>query len=175
MDPQIRALQSSPATSLVVDAIPLVNSSDTILCDTSTGVPANWRQTVFDSLHCLSHPGIRATQRLITARYVWPGINSDVRRWTRSCIQCQRTKVQRHTVAPLSPFHTPDARFDVVHIDLVGPLPPSRGFTYLLTCVDRSPPHIRNHNRSCCSSLHQWLDRSLWCTLYNCHRSWSPV
>ena len=32
---------------------------------------------------------------------------------------------------------TPDARFDVVHIDLVGPLPPSQGFTYLLTCVDR--------------------------------------
>jgi hypothetical protein len=31
----------------------------------------------------------------------------------------------------------PDARFDVVHIDLVGPLPPSHGFTYLLTCVDR--------------------------------------
>ena len=25
----------------------------------------------------------------------------------------------------------------MVHIDLVGPLPPSRGFTYLLTCVDR--------------------------------------
>ena len=27
--------------------------------------------------------------------------------------------------------------FSIVHIDLVGPLPPSRGFTYLLTCVDR--------------------------------------
>ena len=27
--------------------------------------------------------------------------------------------------------------FDIVHIDLVGPLPPSRGFTYLLTCIDR--------------------------------------
>ena len=35
------------------------------------------------------------------------------------------------------PFTTPNARFDVIHIDLVGPLPPSRGFTYLLTCVDR--------------------------------------
>ena len=30
-----------------------------------------------------------------------------------------------------------DARFDHVHIDLVGPLPPSQGCTYLLTCVDR--------------------------------------
>lgn len=142
VDPQIRALQSSPSTSLIVEAIPLPDSSDAILCDTSTGsqrplVPLNCRRIVFDSLHGLSHPGIRATQRLITARYVWPSINADVRRWTRSCIKCQRAKVQRHTVAPLSPFPTPDARFDTVHIDLVGPLPPSRGFTYLLTCVDR--------------------------------------
>eukprot|EP00731_Ephydatia_muelleri_P016142 Em0009g566a len=79
----------------------------------------------------------RATQKLITARFVWPGINSDVRRWARSCVQCQRAKIQRHTSTPLSSFPNPDVRFDVVHIDLVGPLPPSKGFTYLLTCVDR--------------------------------------
>ena len=68
---------------------------------------------------------------------MWPGINADVRRWTRSCIQCQRAKIQRHSTPSLSPLPTPDARFDTIHIDLVGPLPPSRGFTYLLTCVDR--------------------------------------
>ena len=141
-DPQIRALQSSPTSSLVVEAIPLANSSDPLLCDTSTTsqrplVPLQWRRVVFDSLHGLSHPGIRATQKLITARYVWPGINTDVRRWTRSCIQCQRAKIQRHTTAPVSPFPTPDVRFDTIHVDLVGPLPPSRGFTYLLTCIDR--------------------------------------
>lgn len=38
---------------------------------------------------------------------------------------------------PPATFATPDARFDQVHIDLVGPLPPSHGFAYLLTCVDR--------------------------------------
>lgn len=142
-DPQIRALQSSPASTLIVEAIPLANSTNPLLCDTSTGtqrplVPLRWRQTVFDSLHSLSHPGIRAT-RLVTAHFVWPGINTDVRRWTRSCIPCQRSKVHRHTVAPLSPFPTPDARFATVHIDLhvVGPLPLSQGFTHILTCVDR--------------------------------------
>ena len=141
-DPQIRALQSSPLSTLVVEAIPLPHSSIPLYCDTSTGkqrplVPPAWRRTVFDSLHGLSHPGIRATQKLITARFVWPGINADVRRWTRSCVQCQRAKIQRHSTATLSSFPTPDARFDAIHIDLVGPLPPSRGFTYLLTCVDR--------------------------------------
>ena len=58
-------------------------------------------------------------------------------RWPRNCIQCQRSKVQRHTITPLSSFPTPDTRFDTVHIDLVGPLPPSRGYSYFFTCVDR--------------------------------------
>ena len=28
------------------------------------------------------------------------------------------------------------ARFDNIHIDIVGPLPPSSGYTYILTCID---------------------------------------
>lgn len=35
------------------------------------------------------------------------------------------------------PFRTPGARFDHVHVHIVGPLPLSRGFTYILTFVDR--------------------------------------
>ena len=34
-------------------------------------------------------------------------------------------------------FPTPDARFEQVHIDIVGPLPPSHGQVYMLTCIDR--------------------------------------
>ena len=141
-DPQIRALQSSPSSTLVVEAIPLTDSSAPLYCDTSTGtqrpiVPPEWRRTVFDSLHSLSHPGIRATQKLVTSRFVWPGINTDVRRWARTCLQCQRAKIHRHTTTPPAIFPTPGTRFEIVHIDIVGPLPPSKGFTYLLTCVDR--------------------------------------
>ena len=50
---------------------------------------------------------------------------------------CQQSKVQRHTEAPPASFVLPDARFNQVHIDIVVPLPPSHGFTYLLTCIDR--------------------------------------
>ena len=34
-------------------------------------------------------------------------------------------------------FNPPDAHFDVVQIDIVGPLPPSQGYQQLLTCIDR--------------------------------------
>ena len=73
----------------------------------------------------------------MTQCFVWPGINADVRQWARSCLQCQRAKVHRHAHSPPSTFTTPDTRFDQVHIDLVGPLPPSDGYSYVLTCVDR--------------------------------------
>lgn len=92
---------------------------------------------MFDSLQSLSHPGICATQKLITSHFVWPGINADVRRWTRTCIPCQCAKINQHTTTPLSSFPIPNTRFDDVHIDLVGPLPSSQGYFYLLTCVDR--------------------------------------
>ena len=39
--------------------------------------------------------------------------------------------------SPIANFSTPSARFEHVHIDLVGPLPSSRGNRYCLTCVDR--------------------------------------
>ena len=36
-DPQIRSLQSSPTSTLVVEAVPLANSTLPLYCDTSTG------------------------------------------------------------------------------------------------------------------------------------------
>ena len=70
-------------------------------------------------------------------RYIWPGINKDVRRWTKTCIRCQQSKIHRHIATTISTFATPDTWFDMVHIDIVGPLPSSHGFSYILTCVDR--------------------------------------
>ena len=138
-DPDLSQLNS---TSLHLQALPLPDSTDTILCDMSTAsprpyIPKHFRHIIFDQFHNHAHPGIRATQRLLTDRFVWPGINRDIRQWAKSCIPCQRAKIHRHTVTPLGTFNTPDARFDHIHLDIVGPLPLSHGYRYLLTCVDR--------------------------------------
>lgn len=128
--------------SMELREVPLPMHDATLWCDMSTGaprpfLPAHFRKLVFEKLHSLSHPGIRGTQHLVTSRFVWPGMNRDVRQWARECISCQRAKIQRHTITPLSTFATPDARFDHVHVDIVGPLPPSQGQRYILTCIDR--------------------------------------
>ena len=130
------------STSLDLQQVPIPATDVALLCDTSTVpprpyVPTKLRRQIFDQLHGLSHPGIRATQRLISSRYVWPSMHKDIRHWTRTCLTCQRSKVQVHTVSPIGQFQPPDARFDHIHIDLVGPLPPAGGYTHLLTCVDR--------------------------------------
>ena len=53
-----------------------------IYCDTTNDtirpyVPKILRRRVFSSLHGLSHPGMRAIQRLIKNRFVWPSVNKD--------------------------------------------------------------------------------------------------
>ena len=73
----------------------------------------------------------------MSASFVWHGLAKDVSRWTKECIACQKVKIGRHTVAPLQNFEAPSRRFDHIPVDLVGPLPPSRGFTHLFTIVDR--------------------------------------
>ena len=42
-----------------------------------------------------------------------------------------------HLKAPLQFFPASAPRFDSLHVDIVGPLPPFQGYIYLFTCVDR--------------------------------------
>nr|VZI29147.1 unnamed protein product [Spirometra erinaceieuropaei] len=64
-------------------------------------------------------------------------MHKDLKAWTRACIACQRSKIQRHNKASIGTFPGPGARFSHVNLDIVGPLPRSNGCSYLLTCVDR--------------------------------------
>lgn len=142
MDADVEAYQTGP-TGLQLEDVVVDDAQTTMVCDVSTGqprpmVPANWRRRVFEAVHSLSHLGVKASTRLVGARFVWPGLKRDVKTWAGSCVACQRAKVQRHVKAPLAPFLVPERRFDHVNVDLVGPLPPSRGFTHLLTMVDRT-------------------------------------
>lgn len=129
-------------TGLQFEDIPCGTAKTTLLCDVSTGtarpvVPKAWRRQVFEAVHNLSHPSIRATRKQVASKFVWHGLHKDVGAWAKTCVPCQTAKVHRHIKAPLETFKVPQRRFDHINIDIVGPLPPSQGFTYLLTIVDR--------------------------------------
>jgi len=129
-------------TALQLVKIPIPGTSVELYCDTSSGkprpyVPSPLHPQIFNSLHSLSHPGIRASAKLISQRFVWPAFQKDCRTWARACQACQRSKVSHHTVTPVDNFTLPPARFLHIHIDLFGPLPFSAGFHYCLTAIDR--------------------------------------
>jgi transposase InsO family protein len=115
-----------------------------ILVDTSSGVfrplvPSSFRRPIFDAIHGLAHPGIRASKRLISSRFIWPGLASQVAAWCRDCQPCQHAKASPSPASPPMHIANPTQRFSHLHVDLVGPLPASAGgHTHLLTILDRS-------------------------------------
>jgi len=56
----------------------------------------------------------------------------------RACPHCQRGKVHRHVHLQPAEIPVPHRRFAHIHVDLVRPLPPSRGHTYLFTIIERT-------------------------------------
>ena len=115
MDAGVQAYRTA-ITRLVFADIPIPGTNTTLLCDTSTGVsqpvvPLSWRRVVFDAIHGLAHPGIRASRKMVAARFVWHGMNKQVGTWARTCIPCQKAKVHQHVSAPLEHGQLPDRRF----------------------------------------------------------------
>ena len=93
----VQEMKSNPSLSVIVHSL----SSGEVLCDIASGslrplVPLQLCRELFDQLHGVSHPGVRASRRLISSRFVWPGMSRDVGLWTKSCIPCQKSKISTH-------------------------------------------------------------------------------
>jgi hypothetical protein len=118
-------------------------SPSCLLGDVLTGVfrplvPIQHREVVFQSLHSIHHPGVRATRRLIAARFYWPQMAKAITLMARACLHCQQGKVHKHVHLQPAEIPVPHRRFAHIHVDLVGQLPPSRGHTYLFTIIDQT-------------------------------------
>ena len=120
---------------------------DESLCHPRPFLPLDSRKPIFDHMHGLSHPGIAGSLRIITSRYFWPNMKKEIKIWARECLACQQAKITRHHHSKIQhnlyPFTD---RFQTVHMDIVGPLPPSKHlgspyptqYRYLLTFIDRA-------------------------------------
>ena len=139
-DSDLETLLQNPSVKIAKLVIP--NTSTKLFCDISTNrirpyIPKDFRLKIFRSTHDLSHPGIRTSTKLMTDRFIWPNMKANCKEWAKSCISCQKSKVSRHTKAPLNEFPTPNERFSHINLDIVGPLPLCKGNQYLLTIIDR--------------------------------------
>ena len=76
--PSVQAMLSNPSLSVV--SIPFLQTS--VFCNVSSVspcplVPEVLRKILFLSLHRISHPGVRASSRLLSSWFVWPGFSRD--------------------------------------------------------------------------------------------------
>jgi len=100
-------------------------------------VPPPMTKKIFQVIHGISHSGTLATQDLVAAHYIWPRMQSDIVDWVRECPDCQAEKFNIECKTQDRPLPKTLGKFNEIHVDLVGPLPLSRGYKYVLTVVDR--------------------------------------
>ena len=129
-------------TSLRLKEHTVPDYNSPLLLDTSLSIPRvivpyTLGKHVFDAVHSLSHPEIRAARHPISKRFIWEGMQKDIAEFTRTCVPCQQFKIHHHNSAPLQSFLQPNSRVLAMHCDLVGPLPESCGYAYLLTIIDQ--------------------------------------
>ncbi len=165
--PQVKALRSSTGLRIITQKVGELD----LIVDSSTGtfrplVPRDLRPQVFEHLHGTAHPGRWAARRLISSRYVWKGLSTDVTACVKARLGCQRAKVHRHVQVPPQHIPIPTRRFSHIHVDLVGPLPASKGFTYLFTIIHRTSrwpeaiPIAATSTVDCANALFQgWVSR----------------
>lgn len=84
------------------------------------------------------HSGIFKTYKRVSLRYYWPRMHADVVRLVTSCETCISHKHQNHaTLGEMGRPKQCSRPFQVISIDLVGPLPPTKNqnsFILVVTC-----------------------------------------
>jgi len=84
------------------------------------------------------HKGVTKTYNRIRPHYFWKNMKTDIQNFIRKCKDCQLKKLTRvKTKQPMIITDTPEAAFDKVALDIMGPLPITlEGNQYILTIQD---------------------------------------
>lgn len=84
------------------------------------------------------HFGIFRTVDSIRRRFYWPTLDEDVSKYVRTCDLCQRKKANNQRKEGLMiPMPIPQEIFEIVGMDLMGPLPKSsKGHYFILVITD---------------------------------------
>ena len=96
------------------------------------------RELFYNLAHdTLGHFGFDKSYEALWDSYYWPNMRCDLEQaYIPSCSPCQRNKSRTtKPTGPLHPLPVPDARFEAVALDFVGPLPEEGGKDTILTCL----------------------------------------
>jgi hypothetical protein len=103
------------------------------------------RQDVVKSCHnaiLAGHPGKNGTTELVSRYYWWPRMAGFISSYVEGCDRCQRYRKDLHPKALIQPQEVPEGPWQTIGIDLIGPLPVSRGKDAILNIVDHYTKQI---------------------------------
>ena len=63
-------------------------------------------------------------------------MNKNIKNWVMQFSNCQLAKSKRHTKAPFVSYPIATEALSAINVDLIGPLPESRGHCYIFTICD---------------------------------------
>ncbi|KAI4888300.1 hypothetical protein NFI96_011993 [Prochilodus magdalenae] len=110
-------------------------------------VPARFRDHLITWAHTsltTGHPGENRTFHLLSGRYWWEGMRSDIHRFIASCTVCAKSKTPRTLPAgKLQPLPVPNRPWSHIAVDFVTDLPKSQGMTVILIVIDRFSRGVR--------------------------------
>ena len=102
-------------------------------------IPSSLRADILYMFHdnpTAAHIGRDKMTDLIRKRFYWVGWQKDIATWIKECPQCQKGKATRsNSWGQLQPKNIAFP-WEIVSIDILGPLPPSKNKVYILTMVD---------------------------------------
>lgn len=101
-------------------------------------IPKGYRLSLLRIFHDEhDHIGIDKTAELILRHFWFPGLRAFVRKYIGHCLVCLTCKkIARAPHQPIESWSKPDTPFATLHMDVLGPLPESKGFKYVLVVVD---------------------------------------
>lgn len=102
-------------------------------------IPSKMAQTAIAMCHCSptsGHLGVKATVHRIKQHFYVRKVYAKVKEFIRQCHICNCSKSHNIPVPPAGRWPNVRKKGDRVHMDLIGPLPPSEGYRYILTIVD---------------------------------------
>lgn len=85
------------------------------------------------------HLGPKKTKARIKNSFYWPGVEPDVAEHSKTCHGRQiRSERRRGDRVPITPLTRPDHPYQVVNVDVIGPMdaPMGRGYKYALCVLD---------------------------------------
>ena len=98
-------------------------------------------KTCHDSI-TTRHPGKNGTIKLVSHYHWWPRMAGFITKYVEGCDKCQHYRKDRHPTAPIILHEIPEGPWQLIGVDLIGPLPMSQGKDMILNIVDHYTKQI---------------------------------